>query len=83
MVRVLMAVTFVVLAGGPAMALCTNEMASAKAQEFARLLKGKMASDPDAAGELADQFGEIMSAGSVTEQTCARFDVLLTKARLK
>ena len=69
--------------GAPAYALCTNEMASARAQEAGRMLKEKMARDPDEAGELTDQIGEIMMAGPVTEQTCVKFDGLLAKLRRK
>ena len=81
MIRIGLLALTMAAAAAPALALCTNEAASAKAQEFGRLFKEKMARDPDAASELGDQFGEIMTSGPVTEQTCARFDALIAKAR--
>ena len=67
-------------AGAPA--ACSNANANAKAQEFAALMRRKMATHPDEMGDLAAAFGDMMAAtnGNVTDETCAKLDDMLRRA---
>lgn len=68
---------------GVAFAACTNPAANAKAQEFAAIMKQKMATKPDEMGDLASEFGDVMTAASsgVTERTCTQLDALVKRAK--
>ena len=79
----LAALALLFAAPGSGRAACSNAAANAKAQEFAALVKQKMPTKPDETGDLAAEFGDAMSdaAGAVTDDTCARLDALVRKAR--
>lgn len=70
-------------APGSGWAACSNAAANAKAQEFAVLMRQKMATKPDEIGDLASEFGDAMAdaAGGVTDETCMRLDAVVRKAR--
>lgn len=77
------AMILLIASSAPALAACSNETASALAQQFGALVKLKMTTKPDEIGYLGSEFGDVMSraANGVSERTCSELDALVKKAR--
>jgi len=61
-------------------AACTAEDAANKSSAVADMLSDKLSSNADAASKLMTEMGNIMG-GPVTDQTCAKLDDLMVRAK--
>ncbi len=62
-------------------AACSSDDAMNKGSEISDVLLAKVQTNPDATSKIMTELGDIMGAGTVTDQTCTKLDALALRAK--
>ena len=82
MFKIASAVCFLYVgAHGTAYAACSSEGAMNKGSEVSEVLSSKIQTKMGDASNMMAEMGTIMASDTVTDQTCAKLDVLMLRAR--
>ena len=64
-----------------AFAACSTDDAMTKMSAVSDVLSDKVSSKPDEASKMMSEMGDIMGKGTVTDDTCAKLDALMVRAK--
>lgn len=65
----------------PAFAACSADSAMEKASAVSEVLAAKVQTKPDEASKMMNEMGEITGTPTITDQTCAKLDAVMLRAK--